>query len=148
MAQDPEEALPTARFRRQHAELFELAQELLAIRDPEAVRADATNVRLRMARFLGKLRVHAAMENDAMYPRLLKDPDPRIQETARRLFTDVGPIYDEVFAYADRWPTAAAVAADPTTFVQETKKVLRRLGERVTLETMELYPLVDERGLT
>jgi hypothetical protein len=58
----------------------------------------------------------------------------------------VVPIYDEIFAYADRWPDADALRDNPQQFVRETRRVMRRLAERVMLETSVLYPMVDDRA--
>lgn len=139
-------ALPTARFRRQHLELFSHSQALLEWRAPADVVTHAAELTRRLARFAGALRVHAAMEEEALYPRLLVDADASVQQQARSLLTEVGPIYEEVFTYIERWRRAELVTEDPAAFVRDTKVILRRLSERVTRETMELYPLVDERG--
>ena len=122
-----------------------MANGLLEWRAPPDIEANAAELARRLARFVGALQVHAAMEEKALYPRLLEDADPAVVEQARGLLRDVAPIYQEVFAYADKWRRSDLVKAAPEVFLKETRAVVRRLSERVTRETMELYPLADAR---
>lgn len=135
--------LGTEQLRRQHTELFELGQALRAKLDPETVSLDSAEVRRMLARFVGRVRVHAAMEHAALYPRLLAHDDPAVRSVAQRLLDEVGPIYALVAAVGERYPTTESVQADPRGFVQESRRVLRVLGERVMRETSELYPLAE-----
>src|SRR5437870_30736 len=135
---DDLDRLPTARFRRQHMELFELSEHLLKAADVTAIREQPQLVRTLLARFVGKLRIHAAMENDALYPRLLKHTDPAVRALAQRLLVEVGPIYDLVFGYAEQWQSSPdAMINAPEEFVRQTRQVMKALGKRVMQETGE-----------
>ncbi|HVY49565.1 MAG TPA: hemerythrin domain-containing protein [Minicystis sp.] len=136
----------TANFVRQHEELFALGSELAPRLTVERVAAEAPEIRRALARFAGKLRVHARMENEALYPRLLVHGDPEVRRRAQALFDELGPIYAGFDAYLARWPTAEALRADPATFVRETFGVLKQLGRRMWRENLELYPLADAAG--
>ena len=114
--------------------------------NPETLPREAAEVRRLLAQFSGKLRIHAAMENEALYPRLLDDPDEEVRAVARRLLAEVGGLYEEFDGYTERWATAAQIAERPREFVNDTMKVMQRLGARMTREGAELYPLADERG--
>jgi hypothetical protein len=142
----PPGGAPCDRFRRQHEELTHMAAEILAALGPGATAMDATAVRRLLARFTGKLVVHAEMENGALYPRLLQDPDPEVRARVSALFEEVKRIYSSFELFARRWATADAIAADPTTFAKETREALRLLGRRLRRENEELYPLADARG--
>ncbi len=135
----------TDRFRRQHEELAKLAAELLrALRVPPAeLGGQAAQVRRLVARFAGKLSVHATMENDALYPRLLVHGDPKVRDKARELYDEVGTLYGTFGDYTRRWPHTASVEADPAGFAEDTRRVLEQLGRRMFREHEELYPLVD-----
>lgn len=136
----------TERFRRQHEDLATLAQELVVeLKVPPAeLVAKAAAVRRLVARFAGRLSVHATMENEALYPRLLAHPDPTIRDKARELLDEVGSIYDEFGAFSQRWPRASSVEDDPVGFAKDTMRVVKLLGRRMFREHAELYPLVDE----
>jgi hypothetical protein len=137
---------PCERFRRQHEELAALGTEIAAKLSRKTIVEEAATVRRLVAKFAGKLTVHASMENEALYPRLLEHPDPAVRVVASSLFAEVGDLYAAFHAYAARWPTVAAIQADGSTFVQETREILVRLAFRMTKENDELYPLVDACG--
>ena len=133
----------TERFRRQHEELQQLGLEIAGKLSRKTLPTDAANVRRLVARFAGKLSVHASMENEALYPRLLRHPDPAVRARAESLFDEVGTIYATFGAYAKRWPTTASIEADNAGFVRDTREVLRVLAFRMMRENEELYPLVE-----
>ncbi len=135
---------PTDNLRRQHEELFAEAGELLAALSVDTIAANAHELRRRLARFSGKLSVHASMENDALYPRMVAHPDPRVSTVAREFVEAFGGIYDAFSGYLRRWPTAASIEGNPVAFVRESKDAFKMLARRVMRETSELYPLADE----
>jgi hypothetical protein len=120
---------------------FEIMQQLdsRALENEEA----AAVIRRLLARFGGKLLVHAEMENKALYPRLLHHSDDAVRERAQSLYEDVRRIYGAFSDYTKRWPTPAAIAARAHEFVRETRDVLKLLGKRMLRENDELYPLAD-----
>lgn len=135
---------PTERFERQHAELVSLAKALAAELDTRRVSADPTAARKALAAFSGKLRVHAAMEQDALYPRLLSSKNPEVAQKARELDAEVGALYATFFSYLERWSSAEAIKANPEDFGRETMMQLHLLGQRMKRENRELYPLVAD----
>ncbi len=112
-----------------------LGQDVLLERPEEAC--------LRLARFTGKLKVHAAMENAALYPRLLESESAAVREQAQALYLEVGELYEVFARFSENWRSAEAVREDPKRFARETVELLQRLGQRMTRENEELYPLVD-----
>lgn len=141
---------PTAsscdRFRRQHEELSIIGSEIAGKLSRKTIAEDAAEVRRLVAKFAGKLAVHASMENEALYPRLFHHPDPAVRTRAKELFDEVGDLYATFHEYAARWPTVAEIQANAPGFVQETREILSRLALRLTRENEELYPLVDACG--
>jgi hemerythrin-like domain-containing protein len=133
----------TEQFRRQHQELQALAVEIGRTLDLEALERDASQCRRLVARFAGKLRVHAAMENEALYPELLRHPDPAVRAVAQRMAIELGPIYDVWDEYEARWPSALLVSQGPRQFVLETLDMFEILRRRMSTENKTLYPLVD-----
>jgi hypothetical protein len=138
----------TDNFRRQHEELATLGTELLQqlALGTEDIVARAGDLRRLMARFAGKLKMHASMENEALYPRLFDHSDPSVREKAEQLFEEVKGIYAAFAIFGERWPTTAAIEANPTEFVRETRRIMKALWLRMARENAELYPLVDAGG--
>ena len=133
----------TTTFRRQHRELQRLAAELS--RGALAPGYDADRIVVLLHRFLGTLRVHAAMENEALYPSLLAHPDPAIRARAGALHAELGPLYGLMDDFAARWDTAAEIDARRIRFRIELARVLARLGWRMMREDRDLYPMADAR---
>jgi Hemerythrin HHE cation binding domain len=133
----------TDRFRRQHEELTELGGQIFACLVIPALEKDPAPVRRLLARFKGKLEMHASMEDEALYPRLLTHADAEVRATADRLHGEVGALYQSVGAYLERWPTSQAISGNAPDFARETFEVLKALGRRMKREDKELYPLVD-----
>lgn len=133
----------TARFARQHDQLAELAEDLLRMLDADDLALDPTPVRRTLAVFSGRLRVHAAMEQEALYPRLLASSDPLVASKAQELLDDVGDIYKAFFDHMSRWSSADEIRARCELFRRETWALLHRLHARMKRENDELYPLVD-----
>ncbi len=134
----------TEKFRRQHAELAAEAKAIGArLRSSETLREDAAELRASMARFLGRLRVHAAMEDGALYPELLAHPDPEVRSAAQGLLDRVGTVYAHFDAYARRWLEGDAIERDPEGFARETADAFAVLRRRMAEEHAQLYPLAD-----
>jgi hypothetical protein len=134
----------TARFARQHLELGRLAKLLLAELDTRTLAVDASHARRSLATFSGQLRVHAAMEQEALYPRLLASSEASVVAKAQSLLADVGTVYEAFFDYLKAYPDAASIEADPAEFSRRTMQTLYRLRVRMKREDDELYPLVEQ----
>lgn len=132
----------TARFRRQHAELASLAAALLSdLADPELA-GDSRAVRRSLAVLAGKLKVHAAMEDQALYPRLYAHADPTIRDLARRFRAEFGGVYASFLGFLAEWD-APAIEGRPAEFRTAARAAMAALGTRVRLENDELYDAVD-----
>ena len=66
----------TARFRRQHDEIMAIVQEISSHLTND-LKKDARQVPQLLSTLAGKLTVHLAMEDNALYPSLLKDDQLR-----------------------------------------------------------------------
>lgn len=113
--------------------------------DPAAITSDPHVVRRSLAVLAGKLKVHAAMEDEALYPSLLSHADPNVQRVARDFRAQFGGVYEIFLAYVARW-TPEAIAANAAEFVKETRGAMTALGERIVHENDELYAMVDAAG--
>lgn len=129
-------------LQRQHRELMNLSQEITAMLVPEVIEADPRTVRILVARFAGKLRVHDRMETEALYPALMADERADVREAATRLHAELGGIYAIFDAYERRYPDAASLAREPRRFVADTLEIFAILGKRMHRENRELYAKV------
>lgn len=134
---------PTDRFRRQHAELGQLANRLIAqLADKHELEQDAGAIRRSLATLAGKLKVHAAMEDEALYPRLLVHSNLQLRDLSVRIRQEFGDVYGSFVQYLDTW-TVDAIQARPDEFIETTKRVMKALGTRMKVENETLYAMVD-----
>lgn len=129
----------TDKFRVQHNEILQVAKEMT-----EQMRGQPDPVALRklLSNLAGKLSVHLAMEDQALYPRLLGATDPKMQSMARQFMTEMGGLGSAFTAYNGKWQVSD-IRADPAGFAEETRAVFAALTQRITRENRELYPQAD-----
>lgn len=108
----------------------------------------AEEVRRLLAQFSGTLRMHAAMEEEALYPELLASKDPEVRSIAQSLHADLDGLYGRWNEFMERWPDAETIAAKRFAFRVDLVRVLTTLGRRMKREDDELYPLVERARST
>ena len=129
-------------LQRQHRKLLAMGAELIKLSMKPF--CDVKEVRRQLASFSGTLRVHAAMEEEGLYPQLLEAKDPQVRETAERLHAELSGLYRKWDEFMERWPTAAAIDAHTTRFRIQLAVVLATLERRMRREDAKLYPLVEQ----
>lgn len=139
-------ASKTEVFRNQHADIVTLVKEIeqngLA---PGKLPANAAKVRVLMNTLSGKVGVHLAMEDDALYPRLLQHQSAEVKDKAKKFIDEMGGIKKAYTDYNKKW-TQSAIEKDSAGFVKETTALFAALGDRIKRENNDLYALVDKLG--
>jgi hypothetical protein len=129
----------TDKFRTQHEEILAIAGE---ITDQLKKKGDAAALRKQLSNLAGKLNFHLAMEDKALYPRLMLQKDTRTNAMAARFLKEMGGLGHVFSTYNDKWQVSA-IRADMPGFAEETRKVFGALAHRISRENSELYPLAD-----
>lgn len=129
----------TDKFRQQHEEILAIVGEL---NDQLKAQADAQVLRTVLSNLAGKLNFHLAMEDKALYPRIMK-ADAKANAMATKFMDEMGSLGEVFTAYNTKWQ-ATAIRKDPAGFAAETRKVFTALGKRIARENAELYPLADK----
>ena len=130
----------TDNFRRQHQELLAMVGELAGKLKAEP--GDARGMRNLLSALAGKLTVHLAMEDKALYPRLAEAKVESARGIARGFQKEMGGLAQAFADYNQKW-NANAITADPGAFARETHAVFGAIGRRIGRENEELYPLAD-----
>ena len=136
----------TDKYRAQHRELEAVVGQLVPLLDPAALAGNATAARSLLSQLAGKLNVHLAMEDSALYPTLLKHPRPEVQAKAKAFMVEMGGIKKAFVDYLARWPSGPAIQAKPAEFITETESLAGALAKRIHSEDHDLYVMVDELG--
>ena len=135
---------PTDTFRAQHAELLAIVGDISGLLSEDKISTQSKEVSRLLAQFNGKLKGHLAMEDRALYPKLMAHKDPRINNLANRFSHEMGGIAEAVVEYSSQWASASAIAADSKNFILQTKRLFAVLGKRISSEDTILYHALDE----
>ena len=134
----------TETLRKQHAELVEAVRQIDAALDPKRLAEGAGEIRRLLSGLLGKLSLHLAMEDNALYPSLEKHGDAKVRDTGSKFAKEMAGVKPAVEAFAKKW-SEAEIVKNAAAFCTETKKLFAVLADRIKRENTELYPLL-ERG--
>src|SRR4051812_41362316 len=96
----------TDKFRTQHDEILAIAGE---ITDKLKTNADAAVVRKLLSSMAGKVNFHLAMEDKALYPRLLQ-ADSKAQSLANKFSKEMGGLAQVFVDYNAKWQVTAIKA--------------------------------------
>lgn len=128
----------TDKFRQQHQDILTVVGTL---NEKLKADADAQILRLLLSNLAGKLRFHLAMEDKALYPRMMNQ-GTETSAVAARFMEEMGGLAAAFEAYNSKWQITA-IREDPAGFAAETHQVFQALGKRIGRENSELYPLAD-----
>lgn len=137
----------TANLRRQHDAAVALVTEAAAlIEQPGLAQTDHYRIGILIAKLTGLLRVHFALEDRTLYPLMIRSTHDGAAATARAFQDEMGGLAGVYLDFAERWATSAKIGADFARFQREARAVFAALGDRITRENEELYPLADAIG--
>ncbi|HKU38461.1 MAG TPA: hemerythrin domain-containing protein [Polyangiales bacterium] len=131
-------------FRDAHREILQVIATMSTQLDPSKLARDASEARATLNMLAGKLTVHLAMEDKALYPRLAGHTSPDVRKLAGRFADEMGGILFAFKEYLAHWPTPESVQADGARFKLETEQIFAALRARIAKEDNELFPKLDE----
>lgn len=133
----------TLHYRMHHGEIRALVERIEVELDLERIAADAAPVAIVVRELFGKFGIHLAIEDAALYPKMLAHHDPEVRLAAQSFQNEMGGLKDAFDAYRRRWRGPTAIACEPDAFLAETTAVLAALRRRITREDEELYELYE-----
>ncbi len=132
----------TAALSEQHQDLVHVVTTVSKLMTIEAIQGNPLGVVQALMKLSGKLSIHLAMEDKSLYPTLLQSGDPAVQATARRFVQEMGSLSTGFHAFIQKWTVVEKLKKEPESFIRETKQLFGLLGQRITREEAELYPLL------
>jgi hypothetical protein len=132
----------TDKFRVQHNDILAIAQEM---GETLKTNPEPALLRKQLSNLAGKLNFHLAMEDQALYPRLMQHKDSQARVLATKFMREMGGLGDTFSAYNAKWQISA-IRSSPAQFAAETQQVFAALSQRIARENKELYPLADKQA--
>jgi hypothetical protein len=125
----------------QHRELIKNAKAMFGWLDADKLRKlGAAEVFKALSTLSGVLKVHLAMEDRSLYPKLLQHGDLQIRTLAQKFLDDRKTIQERYDEYRGAWHTAMAIEKSPEAFIEDTRLILGILYQRMKLEDDVLHP--------
>lgn len=134
----------TEQFRQQHDAIVATVTELSAYLSRPKLDENIPTVVALLVRLSGKIKAHLAMEDGALYPRMISSADPQAAELAKQYQAEMGDISEAFKNYVAQWLSPAAIGDDPNAFIKETKALFAALSDRIDRENQILYRLADQ----
>lgn len=130
----------TELYRRQHDQL----RALLVETSRHLVPLDAAACRAGLSRLATVLSVHLALEDRALYPRLITHDDVEVRKIAREYQGRMGHLAADFHVFCDRWTPHGAIESAQYEFALAYRDLSQHLRQRMDMEDATLYRLVDE----
>ena len=130
------------KFKHQHRDILHSIAVLRELAHA-GVEPNAAEIARRIVAMSGTIKLHLAVEDQALYPALQRGGDAALARLGQRFQSDMGPIAAAFDAFARRWNTEARLRADPQGFRADANRVLRQVHERMQREDRDFYPRIE-----
>ncbi len=134
------------RYRDQHNEILDIAKQIGALLNPADLTAKHAEVSKLLNALAGKIKIHLSVEDQNLYPSLVKHSDSKVRELATSFSKEMIPITEAFTKYYAKWSVGSAVTKDPNGFITETKGIFTALDKRIQKENTVLYVEFDKAG--
>ncbi|MBV9271909.1 MAG: hypothetical protein JO165_12505 [Candidatus Eremiobacteraeota bacterium] len=109
--------------------------------------ASEQEICLELSRLAGVVKLHLALEDQHMYPRMLEHTDTVVQQAAHEYKASMAEFALEYVAFHDKWMRNGAVSDARLEFIKEFKGVSDVLRARISHENQGLYDLIDQKDI-
>jgi hemerythrin-like domain-containing protein len=131
----------TQSYREEHKELVKQITEIAKLIEAGAGQ-NAKAITSKFRRFSAKLKIHLSIEDDLLYPALIK-AGGKTQEMGQSFKDEMGGLKKVFDLFIAKWRGADKIEADPDSFTTEFNGILSALSARIEKEESELYALAD-----
>lgn len=126
-------------YRSQHEEIAKLAAAIPA----DGPLPRPLEIQLALGRLKGLLNVHLKLEDENLYPAMMRHPSDLVRAKAAKYQREMGSLAGAFTDFYVTWTEPGAIEARPAFFQSEWSAVLRALKARIEAEEKDLYEAVD-----
>lgn len=131
--------LKTKMYRSQHEEIGKLAAAI----PMEGPLPRPLDIQLALGRLKGLLNVHLKLEDENLYPAMMRHPSDLVRAKAAKYQREMGSLAGAFADFYVTWTEPGAIEARPAFFQSEWSAVLGALKARIEAEETDLYEAVD-----
>ena len=136
-----------ATLHRQHEELSRhllgTLNAVLDFRDGDS----AGRLALSLGAMVKLLREHLLLEDEWLYPMMIRANQPSAAAAAVELRDGMGLLADEIEDFQRRWGTSSVIETFPAQFRSEAIALFGRINDRIAREDRDLLPLAGLLGI-
>ena len=134
--------LRTATFRKQHVDIINLVNNILGSLDLDALKINSHGIRKLLTKLSNNVKVHLILEDSALYPILANSDNAEIKTKSNKFMDEMGVISKTFSNYVEKWSMGSSIKEDTSSFVDETRKVMDALLNRMERENTDLYKIL------
>ncbi|EKQ50945.1 MULTISPECIES: hemerythrin domain-containing protein [unclassified Clostridium] len=128
---------------REHKGIFEEINYINSLTNKNDLESNLLDITSHINKLAGKLTIHLGSEDKFLYPNLLNCGDNKIKNLANSYINEMGGISDIFKNYKNNFNTKSKILSlGISTFIFETKKMLKSIEARINKEESELYKLI------
>lgn len=129
----------TDNYVEQHQEIMSIISSIKSKLDTLKLSQNATDIEMLLAELSGKVKVHLAMEDKILYPKLLASDNSDIVNTAKAFLAEIGQLGDTFVSYINKWNSSIKIQEDPKSFVSHTSEIIHAIENRIEKEDEQLF---------
>jgi hemerythrin-like domain-containing protein len=133
----------TDNFRKQHVEILSIARDINQQLGPELSEQEAASIRRQLSKMHGIVGLHLVMEDQSLYPSMLRSTDAEARTLAQQYSDEMGDLALAFDAHMKTWASNTAVSNAAAAFTEQTKGIFNALSKRIHRENTQLYPVAD-----
>ncbi|MFH1843481.1 MAG: hemerythrin domain-containing protein [bacterium] len=137
-----------AELKQQHLDLQDRCERILQIVDSGPLKSRAGVVLELMTALSLDLDEHLRLEDDYLYPAMMRRSQPLIRRTAERFAQELGGLRQRCTEFMTRWSDQETIRREVEQFRTETSAMANALRVRMQREDEELFPLLDDFHVT
>ncbi|MYM67325.1 hypothetical protein GTP45_10830 [Pseudoduganella sp. FT55W] len=122
---------------------MQIARDINQQLGPVISEADATTIRRQLSKMHGLVGLHLAMEDQSLYPSMLKSTDQEARSLAQNYMKEMGDLASAFERYMNSWKNGGAISANAAEFTEQSKGIFNALSKRIHRENTLLYPVAD-----
>ena len=129
-------------LKNQHSTIRQLIQEIEKEISSGSIEQKAFDISLKISKLSGVLVLHLKSEDQYLYPNLKNSKDVAVSKTAEQLYKEMGSLSGEFMSYKSTYMSAAKIKANIPQFIEDSKRIISALKNRLNTEDKKLYQVV------
>ena len=130
------------KFKHQHVDILESIDTLRNLAKAGAAN-NATEIARLIVAMSSTIKLHLAVEDQALYPALQRGTDVDLARMGQRYQQEMGSIARAYEGFSRRWNRPESVRRAERDFRDDANRVLRMVHERMQRENREFYPRIE-----